>query len=463
MRFITQLTVSIVFIVCFFAVIPAYSQGNEPKARHYEEDILSMRQRVRLMQSWWKKKKEVVLPQVMREQGVDMWIVRNDEADKYYNNEGPIYTSMIPANDEGMTLPSEHVGPRDQETPRLMLFHDDGEIVHYMEPKDYEQIAQLVTQIDPNRIAIGTHNNEKMVEAIGEEYARRTIDSWTLGVRWLETALPEQISTYRSVQRLANDIIAEGFSNTAIKPGVTTTEDLNWWFRQKMLDLDIEYENHPSIRVQRKPANIAKYADDAAAFSHGEVGNGISVVIQRGDIISIDADIFMLGLVTDSHQHAYVLEDGETDVPADLKSAIRVVNVMQDKFAAEFVPGLTGKEIVAAANRIPRIDGVVESSLGFHPPPMFIRRYLQGGYMFSHKTYVAGMTSGPGYYPTSIVSNDHKLYVNTLYAFEPHTRVAVMGWPEQGVELGMGQIVVMREDGLEYLSRSQQSEWHVIK
>jgi hypothetical protein len=344
-----------------------------------------------------------------------------------------------------------------------MLFHDDGETVHYMEPRDYEQIAQLVTQIDPNRIAIGTHNNEKMVEAIGEEYARRTIDSWTLGVRWLETALPEQISTYRSVQRLANDIIAEGFSNTAIKPGVTTTEDLNWWFRQKMLDLDIEYENHPSIRVQRKPANIAKYADDAAAFSHGEVGNGISVVIQRGDIISIDADIFMLGLVTDSHQHAYVLEDGETDVPADLKSAIRVVNVMQDKFAAEFVPGRTGKEIVAAANRIPRIDGVVESSLGFHPPPMFIRRYLQGGYMFSHKTYVAGMTSGPGYYPTSIVSNDHKLYVNTLYAFEPHTRVAVTGWPEQGVELGMGQIVVMREDGLEYLDRSQQSEWHVIK
>jgi len=136
---------------------------------------------------------------------------------------------------------------------------------------------------------------------------------------------------------------------------------------------------------------------------------------------------------------------------------------MQDKFAAEFVPGLTGKEIVAAANRIRRIDGVVESSLGFHPPPMFIRRYLQGGYMFSHKTYVAGMTSGPGYYPTSIVSNDHKLYVNTLYAFEPHTRVAVTGWPEQGVELGMGQIVVMREDGLEYLDRSQQSEWHVIK
>jgi hypothetical protein len=136
---------------------------------------------------------------------------------------------------------------------------------------------------------------------------------------------------------------------------------------------------------------------------------------------------------------------------------------MQDKIAAEFKVGRTGKEIVAAANKIPRSHGVVHTEPAFHPPPMFFRRYLQGGYMFSHKTYVAGMTSGPGYYPTSIVSNDHKLHVNTLYAFEPHTRVAVSGWSERGVELGMGQIVVVRENGLEYLDRSQQSQWHVVR
>ena len=123
----------------------------------------------------------------------------------------------------------------------------------------------------------------------------------------------------------------------------------------------------------------------------------------------------------------------------------------------------TARSIVAAANDIQRIDRVVHTAPAFHPPPKFMRRFLQGGYMFSHKTYVAGMTSGPGYYPTSIVSNDHRLYANTLYAFEPHTSVAVPGWPEHGVEIGMGQIVVMRETGLDYLDRSQQSEWHIVK
>ena len=82
--------------------------------------------------------------------------------------------------------------------------------------------------------------------------------------------------------------------------------------------------------------------------------------------------------------------------------------------------------------------------------------------MFDHKTYVAGMTSGPGYYPTSIVTNDHKLHTNTLYAFEPHTRVVVPGWKD-GLELGIGQISVFTEDGLLYLARPQEHHWHVIK
>lgn len=35
--------------------------------------------------------------------------------------------------------------------------------------------------------------------------------------------------------------------------------------------------------------------------------------------------------------------------------------------------------------------------------------------------------------------NNHKLHYNTLYAFEPHTRVAVPGW-EHGLELGSGRL-----------------------
>ena len=426
------------------------------------KNIMPMRERVKLIEKWWKWKKEHMLPIVMREQGVDMWIIRNNEADLYYNNEGPVYTLLLPANHEGMTLPSKYVPQGSQWIPKFLMFYDLGNKIEHIEPRDYAHITNLAKQKDPKVIAIGQHNNEKMLKALGEKYASRSIDSWTLGVRWLETMSPEMISVYHHVQRIANEVIAEAYSNKVVIPDVTTTDDLNWWILHKYLKLDLETENHPTITIQRSDENMEKYDDPPEYFRRGRTRNGVNVVIRRGDVISCDTDLFLLGLVTDSHQHAYVLRKGEKDVPQSLKEALLKVNKMQDLFRKEFILGRTGKEIVAASKKIKPLEGIIETALGFHPPPMFMRRFLQGGYMFDHKTYVAGMTSGPGYYPTSIVSNDHKLYLNTMYAFEPHTRVAVPGW-KHGVELGIGEITYFNKEGLQYMARPQKTEWHVVK
>jgi len=363
--------------------------------------IIPMRERVQIMQRFWDWKRENVLPEIMREQGVDMWIVRSDEQPEYRQTsyaEGPFYTSLLPANHEGMVLPSRH----DLEIPRFLVFYRQG-----------------VRARDPQRIAIGQSDNGPMLEALGE-YGAGAIDSRTLGTRWLETMGPEQVSVYRYVQGVANDIIAEGFSNRVIVPDVTTVEDLNWWFRHKMLELGIEKENHPTIGIQRKPASIARYADEDSPdfFRRGRSDNGMNPTIRRGDIVSLDSDIMLLGLVTDSHQHAYVLEAGERDVPEELKEALRIVNRMQDRFAAEMRVGRTGREVVEAAEQLAWEDGVIDTELGFHPPPMFLRRFTVNGLMFSRGTWVSGAASGPGYKQHRIVGHDHVVHANTLYAFE---------------------------------------------
>lgn len=452
------------FVLAFLSAVIGSMLGPAQVNQPIEDskNILPMRERVKLMEKWWKWKRKHVLPVVMGEQGIDMWIIRNNEADLYYNNEGPVYTSLLPANHEGMTYPSKYARVGSQAIPKFMMFYDRGKDIEYVEPRDYAHVTKVVKERDPNRIAIGQHNNEEMLKALGKKYASRAVNSWTLGVRWLETMSPGQISAYHHVQRVANEVIAEAYSNRVVIPDVTTTDDLNWWIRHKYLELGLEVENHPSITIQRNDENMGKYDDPPEYFRKGRTRNGVNVIIRRGDIISCDTDLFLLGLITDSHQHAYVLKQGETDVPKALKEALLIVNRIQDLFRKEFKAGRTGKDIVAAANKIPREERIINSNLGFHPPPMFIRRFLQGGYMFDHKSYVAGMTSGPGYYPTSIVTNNHKLHYNTLYAFEPHTRVAVPGW-KHGVELGIGQITVFTKDGLQYLARPQEHEWHVIK
>ena len=213
-----------------------------------------------------------------------------------------------------MVLPSQY--REGQRIPELLLFFDTGEQIEYVQPRDYAHIGELVRARDPRTIAISETNNGPMIAALGE-YATRTVGSWALGVRWLETMAPGQISVYRYVQGVANDLIAEGFSNKAITPDVTTVEDLNWWFRHRMLDLHIEKENHPTIGIQRKPANIEKYADEDPPefFRRGRSQNGMNPTIRRGDIVSLDSDIMLLGMVTDSHQHAYVLEGRRNRCP----------------------------------------------------------------------------------------------------------------------------------------------------
>ena len=344
-----------------------------PNAGQDIQKVIPMRERVQIMQHFWDWKKGNVLPAIMREQGVDMWIVRSDEQPEYRQTsykEGPFYTSLLPANHEGMVLASQY--EEGSRIPEFLLFFDTGVEIEYVQPRDYAHIGELVRARDPRTIAISETNNEPMLKVLGE-YASRAVNSWVLGVRWLETMGPEQISVYRYVQGVANDLIAEGFSNKAIIPDVTTVEDLNWWFRHRMLDLHIEKENHPTIGIQRKPANIEKYAaEDSPEFfrNGGRSDNGMNPTIRRGDIVSLDSDIMLLGMVTDSHQHAYVLEEGETDVPEELKEALRIVNRMQDRFAAEFQYGRTGIEIERAAPNVPAAlhdqwPNVLSRNLGF--------------------------------------------------------------------------------------------------
>ena len=438
------------------------------KPGEYIKNIIPMRQRVQIMERALRWKKEHVLPMVMREQNIDLWIIRNNEADLYYNNEGPIYTSLLTANFQGLAYPSTNDpgrrGTGDQELPLFMFYYDTGDEIEYIEPRSYEHITELIAERDPKTIAIGDHDKDKMLQALGSTYTPRVIDSWLLGVRWLETMSPDQLEMFKYVMGVNNDLTAEGFSNKAITPGVTTSDDLNWWFRHRMRELGIDKENHPSIRVRRSPKNMKKYPQEADSFP---TSNAISVTIRPGDIVSCDLDIMLLGLITDNHQYAYVLDEGETEVPKELAEAFIKANNMQDLIAKEFRVGRTGKEIEDASHAIPSDGDVINTSgmfLTFHPPAMYLQRFQLFGLMFWKGSYVAGISSRPNYYPTSIVSDQHKLSYETVHVFHPHISVVVPGWNEGGVGLGVGQIVSFTEkDGFQYLNRSQEFGLHVVR
>ena len=178
-------------------------------------------------------------------------------------------------------------------------------------------------------------------------------------------------------------------------------------------------------------------------------------------MVGLDSDIMLLGLETDSQQFAYVLQEGEDDVPEDMKEALRLINEMQNAYRKAYVVGRTAQEIRNAGNKIkPKDPRIISSRFSFHPPPMYIRRFTVNDLQFSRGTYVTGI--GSGYKQHPLLSPDLELHYNTLYAHEPKTTIAVPGWGEGGLSFGVEQIVIFTENGCEYLDRPN-LEWHVIK
>jgi hypothetical protein len=469
------------FIMLLSMICSSYGQVPKPGSGRDAANFIPMRERVKIMEKFWAWKKNNVLPMIMREQGVDMWIIRNDEEPLYRQTsykEHPVYLSLLPANHEGMVIPSKFA-QRSMDVPEILIFYDTGSEIEYLELKDFAELTQMVRDRDPKKIAISMKNlyirkqkigdseqisiikSDDMQRALGSKYASRTVDSLHLGILWLSIIGPEQRSAYRYVQGVQNDILAEAFSNKVIMPNVTTIEDLNWWIRNRSQDLHLDIDNHPTVVVLRRPSKIAEYPESAKYFRRGRAGNGADVIIRRGDIVGLDSDIMLLGLETDSQQFAYVLQEGETDVPESLKEVLRLMNEMIDAYRTAYVVGRTAEEIREAGNKIkPHDPRILRARFGFHPPPMYIRRFSQNGLQFSRGTYVAGI--GRGYKQHPLHSSALTLHYNTLYAHEPSFTFAVPEWGEDGLSFGVEQLVVFTESGCEYLDRAN-LEWHVIK
>src|SRR6185295_9505962 len=140
---------------------------------------------------------------------------------------------------------------------------------------------------------------------------------------------------------IARAIIADAFSDKVITPGVTTTDDVAWYIRQRYADLGVSTWFMPDVNLQRAGTKC-----EAAAPFCGEEG-----VIRRGDVLHTDMGITYLRLNTDTQEMGYVLRAGESEVPEGLRNALAVGNRWQDLLTSAFITGRSGNEILAETRK----------------------------------------------------------------------------------------------------------------
>ncbi len=310
---------------------------------------------------------DTIIPAIMREQGVDLWLM---VAREYF--EEPVVASMLDA--ENM-----HARRR-----TILIFHNPGNgkpverltVSRYglgglfapawdpsKQPDQWQAVADIIAARDPAKIAINTSDlyqfadgmtlsqYEKFTSALPAALRSRIVSGEALAIRWLETRTPAEMEIYPSVLRTAHAIIAEAFSRAVITPGVTTAEQVQWWYRDRLLQLGLEPWFHPSVAIQRARVKGMLEGDE---------------VIQPGDLLWTDFGINYLRLNTDTQHLAYVLKPGERDAPAGLRQGLANSNRVQDILRRQFAVGRSGNAALALA-RAEAVAAGLDPSIYTHP------------------------------------------------------------------------------------------------
>jgi hypothetical protein len=410
--------------------------------------VLSHRQENPLISARIHDRFDTLLPELMRREGLDMWLVITRE----YNSD-PVFQSMAPNttySSRRRTILVFHDLGEGQGVERISVGRSDYQgifdVYRTHNDSQYVGLRKLIEERDPQRIGINvsdrwnhadglTHNEYlRLADALGSKYTDRLESAEMLAVGWLESKLPRETDQYRSVMRVAHQVIAEAFSNQVVVPGVTTNQDVVWWMRQRVAELGLSAWFHPSVNVQRKGGL-------PESNPHG-------VVIERGDMLHTDFGIIGLGYSTDTQHNAYVLLPGETDAPAGLKAGLLKANRLQDLTMMHGPAGATGNEALAGALAQAEAEGIAATiychAIGYHGhgagPPI-------------------GMTDYQGGVP---VRGDYVLRPNTWHSIELNARVAVPEWDGQEVRFALEEDAGLLEGGWDWID-GRQTSFYLIR
>lgn len=416
--------------------------------------VLSQRQRVEPVNRALEERLVDLLPRLMREVGLDMWLVINREY-----AEDPVYLTLVP----------EPVFAARRTT--MLVFHDRGEeegierltVSRYPLGELYDavweggdldeqwvRLAEVIAERNPRRIGINVSRHwpvadgltaslrDRLQESLGRDLAERLVSAEGLAVRWLETRSSLEQESYPHIVALARGVISEAFSNRVITPGVTTAEDVAWYIRQRFADLDLPAWFMPDVDIQR----LGTDCEEGSSFC-----GDTDLVIQRGDILHTDVGVCYLRLCTDTQEMGYVLRQGEEEAPAELRRALEDGNRWQDLLTDEFQEGRSGNETLAAAQAAAEQAGI-RLSLYSHPIGFF--GHAPGP--------TIGMWDNQG--PTPI-RGDWKLHADTAYAIEGNNMVQLSEWNDQWVQIKLEQSAFFDGRKVHYLA-GRQTDWHLV-
>jgi len=407
------------------------------------QDILSLKDRAEFINKLQQERFNNLLPSLMEKTNIDMWVLITREY-----NEDPIIKTMLPPTWLNARRTTILVFSRDSKTNEFksvaITRYPFGDNIPSIwdkdkQPNQWKALRDYLVSQDPNKIGINSSSYESLADGLSKyhydqlynvlpnKYRNRIVSAEDLAISWIETRTEMEMMVYSQLVEISHAIIREAFSTKVITPGVTSTDDVVWWMREKVIDLGLDTWFHPTVDVQRRDDSDLYAFDNKSKFD----------IIQAGDLLHCDFGISYLTLNTDCQELGYVLKPGETNAPDFLVNALKEGNRVQDIFTNNFV---TGNEILKKSLQKGKAEGL-RPSIYTHP---------LGTYGHSAGTTL-GMWDSQGGVP---LTGDYPLQYNTAYAIELNTTVYIPEW-EKDIRIMLEVPGFFGKDGFRYINGRQ--------
>ena len=449
-----RLFCSLLFIL--IALLPSFSRSEDFPA------VLSINDRISVVNDITQKRLDVLLPQIMKQTGFDMWIIVCTE-----DNLDPVFKTMIPYNnwcpilqilvfyrqEQGDTMERLSIARNTNMRGLHENAWDSQAWDREKKESQWDCLARIVKERDPKRIGINESDviwaadgltvslKKKLVEAIGPAYTGRLHSAEELATLWLETLLDEEIELCERAHTISHAIIAEAFSERVITPGVTTTDDIANYYWQRAADLGISlFGSPPKVVIRRSPEMVETY------------GRGDNI-IRRGDLVFTDTGIKYLRYHTDSREWGYVLRPGETDVPDGFKKVMAEVNRLQDVFCGELEAGLTGNQLLRNIRRSAEEKGFGKSKFMIYSHSL--------GYCLHEPGPLIGLPWGEGQEDVG-ARGEVKLVYNSTFAAEMNLAYPVPEWGGAELRMQLENGIAFTRKGVHWLDH-RQTEFYLVK
>ena len=262
-------------ILASLAVLIAVSSiaAAAPAPERNSPSVLPIRERAALVLKVVQKRLDTLLPRLMRETGIDMWVdllqrgqprsgLRDHDARSRTGARSPRSSCSTTA---GPKKGVERINVTRTDTQGLFVNGWDAAAFDAKKGEgQWEAFGRIVRERNPKKIALNegevqwaagaltTVLKKRIVEAIGPAFASRIVSAEPLATLWSETLLPEEIEIQEKAAAISHAIIAEMFSNRTITVGQTTAEDLRYFYWQRAADLGLKVSFSPFVSIRAR-------------------------------------------------------------------------------------------------------------------------------------------------------------------------------------------------------------------